>query len=279
MDKIELKYQLTALIDGELADKSKAAEIKKLIEANPDLQREYDILRFTKSLVQNKCAFHSAPKKLKQRISKKIKPVENPFPQQLEFLKSIFSKPAFAISSAVILILIAIILVLNQSSKNEITELASKQLGSENMFIQAASNFNSILTGKLIPQILTDDADNIKKFFSANGVKYSTQIPTCEQWKILGAVVLEAGGEKFAHHVYSNDKGKIIYLFQVDESCLNKSEAIKLSEDMMKYLDEGNCYITIKDDRTTLMKKMDNNICAIVSNASKTEIENLFCSL
>ncbi|MCK7519056.1 MAG: hypothetical protein MZV64_15685 [Ignavibacteriales bacterium] len=49
----------------------------------------------------------------------------------------------------------------------------------------------------------------LKSFFSANGVKYSTQIPDCKNWKILGAVVSEAGGEKFAHHVYSNDRRKV----------------------------------------------------------------------
>ena len=121
--------------------------------------------------------------------------------------------------------------------------------------------------------------ENIKKFFAANGVKYTTQIPKCGQWKILGAVISDAGGEKLAHHVYSNEKGKLIYLFQVEESCLNKSEAIKLSEHMIEYLDKGNCYVSTKGEYTTLMKKMDNNICAIVSNISKSEIEKLFCSL
>lgn len=279
MDNIELKYQLTALIDGELTDKSKEVELQSLIASNPDFQREYEVLRFTKSLVQRKCTFHSVPEKLKQRITKKIKPVENPLPKPLEFLKNIFSQPAIVVSGALALILIAIILVLNQNSKNEIPDLASEQYGSDNMFIQASSNFNSILTGKLAPQILTDDADNIKRFFAASGVKYSTEIPECREWKIAGAVVSEAGGEKFAHHVYSNDEGKLIYLFQVDESCLNKNEELKLSENMIEYLDKGNCYSTTKENFTTLMKKMGNNICAVVSNASKTEVENLFCSL
>lgn len=279
MDTHELKYQLTALIDGELADKSKVIELQSLMAANHELQSEYEILRFTKSLVQRKCLFHSAPEKLRQKITKKIKPVENPLPQPLEFLKNIFSQPAIAISGAIAIIIIAVILVLNQSTNNKIPDLASEQYGSENMFIQASSNFNSILAGKLAPQIVTDDADNVKKFFDASGVKYSTQIPECSNWKILGAVVSEAGGEKFAHHVYSNDKGELIYLFQVDESCLNRNDAMKLSENMIEYLDKGKCYFTTKDNSTTLMKKMGNNICAIVSNASKTEVENLFCSL
>lgn len=279
MDNNELKYQLTALIDGELRDESKEAELKILIQANPDLQSEFEILNFTKSLVQRNCTFHSTPEKLKQRIVKKIKPVENPLPQPLEFLKNIFSQPAIAISGALALIILAVIIVLNQSSENQILDLAAEQYGTENMFVQASNNFKSILTGKLKPQIVTDDANNIQKFFASNGVKYSTQIPKCEQWKILGAVVSEAGGEKFAHHVYTNSEGKLVYLFQVDESYLNRSEVIKLSEHMMKYLDAGNCYFSSKENFVTLMKKMDKNICAVVSNASKTEIENLFCSL
>jgi len=279
LDNNELKYQLTALIDGELTDKSTKGELKNLLQSNPDLQREYEILRFTKSLVQRNCKFHTVPEILKQRILKKIKPVENALPQPFKFLQEIFSRPAVAVSSALALTLIAVVLFFNQPSKNEILDLASEQYGPENMFIQASSNFNNILTGKLAPQLVTDDAENIKKFFSANGVKYSTQIPKCGQWKILGAVISDAGGEKLAHHVYSNDKGKLIYLFQVEESCLNKNELIKLSEHMMEYLDKGNCYISTKGNCTTLLKKMDNNICAIVSNTSESEIENLFCSL
>jgi hypothetical protein len=275
----ELKYQLTALIDGELTDASKQAEVKRIIESDPDLKREYEILSYTKSLVKQKCTFHSTPEKLKQRIAKKIKSVENPLPQPFKVFQDVFSKPAFAISGALALILIVLILVLNKSSQIEIPNLADEQYGPGNMFVQATSNFNSILTGKLVPQIVTDDADNIKQFFTANGVKYSIKIPKCERWKILGAVVSEAGGEKFAHHVYSNQEGKLVYLFQVCESYFNKSEVIRLSEDMLKYLDAGNCYFSINANCITLMKKMDNNICAIVSNASKTEIENLFCSL
>jgi hypothetical protein len=279
LDTNELKYQLTGLIDGEITDASQEAVIKLQIESNPELKREYEILRFTKSLVQQKCTFHSTPEKLKQKIVKKIKPVESTLPNPLRYFQDIFSKPAYAISGALALILVAVILVISQSSKKEIPNLADEQYGNENMFVQASSNFNSILTGKLAPQIVTDDAESIKQFFSANGVKYSTKIPACENWKILGAVVSEAGGEKFAHHVYSNKEGKLIYLFQVDEACLNKAEKIKLSKKMMEYLDEGNCFISTKDNFTTLMRKMDHNVCAIVSNAPRTEIENLFCSL
>jgi hypothetical protein len=277
MDNRELKYQITALIDGELPEDI-AAEIRKSIDADPKLQREYEILRFTKTLVQKKCEFRKTPAKARKRIIKRLHYEEDTSPQPLKFLQYIFSQPKYALTGALALILITVILIFNQE-KVPIPDLASEQYGEENMFLQASSNFNNILAGKLVPQLLTDNAENIRKFFAEQGVKYPTCIPTVEQWKIVGAVVSEAGGEKFAHHVYSNEKGNLVYLFQVDKSFLNKCEVIKLSKHMIEYLDSGNCYLCTKDNCTMLMRKMDNNICAIVSNAPKIEIENLFCPL
>lgn len=277
MDKRELKYQITALIDGELPEEM-AAEIRRSIDADAELQHEFEILRFTKTLVQKKCEFRKTPEKAKTKIIKRLHYEEDTSPQPLKFLQYIFTQPKYAFTGALALILTTFLLIFNQKEA-PIPDLASEQYGAENMFIQASSNFNSILEGELAPQLITDNAEKIKSFFTENGVKYSTQIPDCQNWKILGAVVSEAGGEKFAHHVYSNTEGRLVYLFQVDESYLNKNEIIKLSAHMIEYLDQGNCFFAEKNDQTILMKKMDNNICAIVSNAPKTEIENLFCSL
>ena len=279
MDNNELKYQITALIDGEIHDDLKVAEIRNLIDTNPDFKREYEILRFTKSLVQRKCKLHPAPETLRSKIIRQIEPADRSMPQPLKFFIDIFSKPAYAFSAATALVVVIVLLILNQNPTNEMPNLAAEQYGADNMFVQASNNFENIMAGKLKPQIVTDDPDNIKKFFQAKGVKYPTRIPQVDKWKILGAVVSEAKGEMYAHHVYTNDAGKLIYIFQVDDACLQDKEVIKLSDDMMNYLEKGNCFITTKNNCTTLMKKMDNNICAIVSNASEKEIENLFCSL
>lgn len=278
MDNTELKYFITALVDGELVSEDKIAEAKSLIASRPEFKQEYEILLFTKSLVQKKCKFHSIPDKAKQKIIRKIKPVENQIPKSFQFLKHIFSKPAVAVSGALALVLIASIIILKQSPKPEINDLAIEQVGSNNMFVQAASNFDNILYGKLTPQLMTDNPENVRNFFSANGVKYATLIPQIKNWNILGAVVSEGYGEKFAHHVYANAEGKLVYLYQVDTSYVNKCEAVKLSNHLMEYIAKGNCYIYTSADCITLMKKMDNNICAIVSNASQSEIENIFCS-
>ena len=158
-------------------------------------------------------------------------------------------------------------------------DFAVEQLGSKNMFVQAKNNFNAITTGKLLPQLTSQNADEIKNFFNDNGVKYSTLVPNVADWNLLGAVVSEDQGEKFAHHVYVSKDGKLAYLFQVDESYLYNHEIISLSDDLIKYLDDGNCYSYESEGSVTMFTKLDNNICAVVSNGNPKEIENLFCSL
>jgi hypothetical protein len=146
------------------------------------------------------------------------------------------------------------------------------------MFVQAKNNFNSITEGKLVPQFTSKNAEEIKNFFNEKGIKYSTLVPNLDNWILFGALVSEDQGEKFAHHVYVGKKGELAYLFQVDESYLNNHEIISLSEDLIKYLDEGNCYSYESEGSVTLFTKMDNNIWAIVSNGNPKEIENTFCS-
>ena len=90
-------------------------------------------------------------------------------------------------------------------------DFAVEQLGSKNMFVQAKNNFNSITEGKLVPQLTSKSADEIKNFFINNGVKYSTLVPNLADWNLLGAVVSEDQGEKFAHHVYVSKDGFLIF--------------------------------------------------------------------
>ncbi len=279
MDNLELKYQITALIDGEISSQAEADAIRRQIELDPELKREYEILLFTKSLVKSKCKFHPTPEKLKARIIKQIKPAETKPIVPFSFLQNIFSRPAYAITAAAAVILLALVLLLSRSSDIDPVELASEQQGENNMLVQAANNFNSIIAGKLAPQIITDDANNVKDFFVKSGVEYSTCVPAIKDWRILGAVVSQEDNEKFAHHVYTNEQGKLIYLYQVYESCLSKGEKLHLSKKLIEYLDQGNCFFSSKDNNTILLKKIEGNICAIVSNTSQTELENLFCSL
>lgn len=270
---------ISAYIDGEVKDALLEKEILSRINTDKDFAIEYRVHSLVKTLIKEKLVFKQTPTKVRAKILKSIGSTTKVQSERGSFFADLFEKPSFSFATAFVVILAIALIIINRPGIVEKKDFAVEQLGSKNMFVQAKNNFNAITTGQLLPQLTSQNADEIKNFFNDNGVKYSTLVPTVADWNLLGAVVSEDQGEKFAHHVYVSEDGKLAYLFQVDESYLYDHEIISLSEDLIKYLDEGNCYSYESEGSVTLFTKMDNNICAVVSNGNPKEIENIFCSL
>lgn len=272
------KDMITSLVDGEINDRVISQELHSKIETDQEFAIDYKMQTLIKNIIREKVAFQKTPDKVRAKILKSIGSKTKVESGKRSFLSDFFEKPAFSFATAFVVILAIALILINRPVVEE-KDFAIEQLGSNNMFVQAKNNFNSIVEGKLAPQLTTNNSEEIKKFFSSNGVKYSTQVPNISDWNLVGAVVSEDKGEKFAHHVYASKDGKLAYVFQVDESYLNDHEIISLSNDLIKYLDEGNCYASVSKGAVTLFTKVDNNICAIVSNGNPKEIEKTFCSL
>ena len=270
---------IDAYIDGEIKDELVKQEILSRIQNDNNFAIEYSVHSLIKNLVKEKLVYHQTPAKVRANILKSIGSTTKVDSENKSFFADLFERPSFSFATALVVVLAIALIIINRPGMVEKKDFAVEQLGSKNMFVQAKSNFNAITTGKLLPQLTSQNADEIKNFFNDNGVKYSTLVPNVAEWNLLGAVVSEDHGEKFAHHVYVSKDGKLAYLFQVDESYLYNHEIISLSDDLIKYLDDGNCYSYESEGSVTMFTKLDNNICAVVSNGNPKEIENLFCSL
>lgn len=270
---------IDAYIDGEIKDKALEQEILSRINNDNNFAIEYKVHSLVKNLVKERLVFKQTPVKVRAKILKSIGSNTKVKSQSGYFLNNIFEKPSFSFATAFVVVLAVVLIIINRPGVIDKKDFAVEQLGNDNMFVQAKQNFNSIITGKLTPQFTSQNADEIKNFFNTNGVKYSTLVPNFSDWMLVGAVVSEDKGEKFAHHVYADKNGKLAYLFQVDESYLYNHDIISLSDDLIKYLDDGNCYFYVSDGSVTVFTKLDNNICAVVSNGNPKEVENTFCSL
>jgi hypothetical protein len=270
---------IDAYIDGEIKDELLEKEISAKIRNDKDFAIEYRVHSLVKNLIKEKVVYQQTPAKVRAKVLMSIGSTTKVDSEKKSFFADLFERPSFSFATALVVVLAIALIILNRPGIVEKKDFAVEQLGSKNMFVQAKSNFNAITTGKLLPQLTSQNADEIKNFFNNSGVKYSTLVPTVANWNLLGAVVSEDQGEKFAHHVYVSKDGKLAYLFQVDESYLYNHEIIALSDDLIKYLDEGNCYSYESEGSVTMFTKLDNNICAVVSNGNPKEIENLFCSL
>lgn len=270
---------ITALVDGEITDADVKQELFSKIASDKEFAIDFKMQSVVKNLIKEKVVFQKTPDKVKAKILKSIGSTTKVESANKSFFSGLFEKPSFSFATAFVVVLAIVLIFINRPVDIENKDFAIEQLGSDNMFVQAQTNFNSIIRGKLATQLASKSADEIKNFFVTNGVKYATSVPNVLDWNLLGAVVSEDKGEKFAHHVYVDKEGKLAYLFQVDESYLYSHEIISLSDDLIKYLDEGNCYTSVTDNSVTLFTKVENNICAVVSNANPKQVQELFCSL
>lgn len=274
------KELITAFVDNEIKDASLKNEIKHLIDTDDEFRFEYQVQSLVKRIAKEKYKRTSAPEHLRIRILNQIAPEQKIAKPQQEasFWAGLFSKPAFSFATAIIIV-ISVVLILFNRTPQQPPVIAEDKLTPDNMFYQAENNFEAIIQGKLSPQLVADNPEQIKSFFESSGVKYTTLVPTFAEWSLLGAVVSEDKGEKFAHHVYTGKKGEIVYVFQVDESYLKSHDIISLDENLLQYLEQGNCYVKTENDKVLLFKKIDHNICAIVSNAPTQEVQNNFCNI
>jgi hypothetical protein len=266
---------VSALIDNEISDSYEIDEIKSLINENNYLSNEYFILSSTKKLLQSPICKISTPNSVRQNIILSLSKNQKKkiFEEFVEFLSF---RPSFAFTSFLLISISLYLFAFNFQTQ----DLGNEQSGNRNMYRQAEANFSKLLQGTLAPQIISSDADSIKSFFKLRGVEYETKVPTFTDWNLLGAVVSEDEGEKFAHHVYSNyDKTKIIYVFQVGIEYITKHSILDLSENMLNSLKRGVVYTENKSGIVTLIKKSSDSIFAIVSNEELKKIESNFHQL
>lgn len=276
----KLSKDLTAaLVDNELLDEVLKKQVIKAMETDANLKYDYMVQSLVKNLIREKVRFQETPEKVRKRVLKKIQPKELRSNSESSLFSGFLYKPAFSFATAIVIVIAVILILMNRPGIVEPADFALEQLGEDNMFVQANNNFQSIIEGRLVPQLISSDPQEIKNFFESSGVNYNTSIPESSRWELLGAVVSEDKGEKFAHHVYSNEDGELVYLFQVDQSYLQSHEILNLTDDFLAYLEQGNCYTTVKDNVTTLMAKSNNIIYAVVSNAAVDDISQSFCSL
>ena len=271
-------YLIEALKDGEIKDPAEEKRLRESVESNPELKFEFFIQSSIKNLVSGRLKISPAPVNVRKRLERKLSPG---YRSKLSpgLLPGFYStRPLMAWGTTVVLIIALALIIINRPPMPEYKNFAEEQSGATNMYIMAKDNFENILDGKLSLQIMSGP-EQIMAFFTSQGVKYPAYVPVIKDWKLTGALVSDIQGEKYAHHLYSTSDGKLVYLLQVNETELTEQGYLTLTNDLISYLEAGNCFKSTEEDRVTLFTKVKGNIIAVVSNGSPEEIENHFCKL
>ncbi|HEX2866317.1 MAG TPA: hypothetical protein VHO03_04710 [Ignavibacteriales bacterium] len=285
MEQSELFEQVTALADNEIKDEAEIKLIRQLIHESEALQKEFQIQLQTKSSLRTRFGSAEAPAYLKERIISHIlqeiplraEPIKKEFPGKESPIKikkkSWFLRPQFAFASLIAAVILAVVFFFRSYDAGSI---ASRQSGMNNMFLKAKKNFQSVVDGTLPLEAAGGSSAAVMEYFRKKGVKFQPVVPQAKDWDLIGAVVSDDNGEKLPHNVYRGKDGKLVYLYQADEECLKKKQAVTLSKDLISMLDEGKSYKYSDNGRNYMVWKDQGNICVLVSNDSMQKLESSF---
>ncbi len=269
--------KITSYVDNELKDQNLIDEVKDLINNNEIVRSEYFIQSNIKNLLKERFTNQSAPDYLKKRIINNLHFISTP--EKKEKTKDIFINQIFEIrfAFAILALIIFILLVSIPFTPKLTTEiLVTQQVGDNNLLVQTQNNFRNLIAGNLKAQHIALNREDLSDYFKNSGVKYSTSIPACPSWKADGVIISEIDGLKLAHSIYKNNKGELLYIFQVDNQMIGEKSKLCMSNDLQNYISEGNYLKVKRNDCSIVIMKYGNNILAAASNSDLENIDKTF---
>lgn len=263
--------EISSLIDGEINEPKKKEEIIKKIKNDKKLKFEFLTLELLKKTIKDKVSPAELSVKQKDEILHKIISKQNRF-NFLNKLTFIQNKRFITYSTFAVIFIAFALLIFNRPPLNTDTNITLKGSQSQNMFIQAIDNFQNIVSGKMPIQMYSNNPKELQEFFKANGVSYPTRVALVENCNLIGGIVSNFNGVKFAHHIYKDKSGNLLYIFQVDEKYFKDNPKIFITNDLYQYLQNGNQYRLYLGNLLTIMTKVRNNICALISNLPEEKL-------
>lgn len=142
-----------------------------------------------------------------------------------------------------------------------------------NIIHQSLNNYQAVIGGSIKPQLVSNH-DNVRSFLQ-NEVKFSVNVPKMKGCNSCAGVFSNFKGVPLAHVVYQIGD-YVVYIYQADLNEAMKGEKIGLPLDVKNEIVNTDWYIReLSDDRTIVLWRYENTLCAAVSSMKKEQLVSL----
>jgi len=100
---------------------------------------------------------------------------------------------------------------------------------------QSASNYEAVLKGEIVPQVVSDCPDNVRTYFQGK-TTFPVFIPAMKECTLVGGSINDYHGMRLAHVLYKHGL-QFIYLYQVCRESVMKGDTLHLSREAKNDLD------------------------------------------
>lgn len=285
----ELEENLTSLIDGEYIAPDLREELLNRLDSNTELRVAHTIQTATKNIFINRkdaLSIH-APLDVQMAVQKILaneqslntaehsSKIEQTFYNVYNVILKIFLKPLIAFPLGIIIGISGYLLYNQSSVDSEIFSYVNiTHNGNDNLCFQAYNNFHSLENGNLPLQMLTNNKDELSKFFKEKGVNYPVFYPDIDA-ELQGGVVSEYKGVKLAHFVFKVGD-KFVYMYEVPNQMIDNHN-LQINPKAIEIVNKADWYWEKEkgSNNTMVLWRIKSNMCSIVTNLRMDQLSAL----
>jgi anti-sigma factor RsiW len=175
------------------------------------------------------------------------------------FLRRIHAAPV----AACILSFSAIVVMFSRHASPGGVESAGFVSGSD-IVRQSASNYEAVLKGEIVPQVVSESPDNVRTYFQGK-TAFPVFIPAMKECTLVGGSVNDYHGMRLAHVLYRHGL-QYIFLYQACRESVMKGDTLHLSAEAKNDLDRTGWHCcTGPDGEAVVLWVRGRTICAAVA--------------
>lgn len=238
-------------------------------ENKENLKQEIDAQIFIKSFLNKHLKLQQVRDAVYFRIIKKFAPDQKDKRKR----KNIGEKRGFVVVSTIAMfILIAVLIIISKPPSLTPKEIAAEQSGEDNVFIQLKNNYSLFSEGKFTGDMVYGDEEYLRKHLKSSGFENKPVFFSYQTWEIESSLTTKFKGKKFASYFYKNADDKYLYIYQVPLFLVGEKGILKLSENMLDFLNSRQCFSIRKGETVYLLKKSGGNIFGFAINQQNREL-------
>jgi len=224
----EFSHCITPAVDGRLTGKNLEL-FKEHARLCPSCRHDFEDERSLASLIRSRLRPARVPECVLASILAGTRDSNAPgaTPVSGLFARALHSRRAAPVL-AFVLSFAVIVFTLSRHATPEGAESAGFVSGGD-VVRQSASNYEAVLKGEIVPQVVSDRQENVRTYFQGK-TSFPVFIPAMKECTLVGGVVNEYHGMRLAHVLYRHGF-QLIYLCQVCRESVMKGDTLHLSRE------------------------------------------------
>ena len=183
-----------------------------------------------------------------------------------------------SVATIAMIILIIIVMLLNSPDQRNTGDLVKQQTGKNNIFLLLKETYSKYESGVFDRNIIYGEKDSLINFLSDPEIGDSAFIDRFSDWNLSGVFLHQINNVLLPHFIYRDKEKETIFAVQFPFNSKPGKQDFSLSNDLINYLAEGNCFSSRQDGKIYLLKMYMHHIGGFITEKPKKAIIWEICS-